>query len=58
MLILDKDDPERESEFELDFMLSLTMAQRYKMMSRLVRAGLRRKKKNESKKAPQLITRS
>ena len=58
VLILDKDDPEREAEFEIEFMLSLTPAQRYRMMIRLVRSGLRLERKNERKRTPAIITRS
>jgi len=58
ILILDKDDPEREFEFEIEFMLSLTPAERYRMMSRLVRMGRRMKGKHDRKEAPALIART
>ncbi|MBU0520033.1 hypothetical protein KJ564_13985 [bacterium] len=32
ILVLDKDDPEKEFEFELEYMLSLTFEQRFAMM--------------------------
>ena len=32
ILILDKDDPEKELDFEIEFQLSLTTQQRFKMM--------------------------
>ena len=58
VLFLEKDNPKREQEFEIKFMISLTVGQRYKMMSRLVRAGLRIKGKNDHKKTPVVITRT
>lgn len=57
ILILDKDDPEKELEFELDFQLSLSVAHRYELMDRLVQDGLELLKKHERRKTPQIITR-
>jgi hypothetical protein len=34
VLKLDKDDPEKEIQFEMDFLLSLTTAERFEMMFR------------------------
>ena len=58
ILILDKDDPEKELEFELDFQLSLTPAQRYEMMDRLVRDGLEMIKRYGYKTSPPIVTRT
>jgi hypothetical protein len=58
ILMLRDDDPKAESDFEIEFMLSLPPALRYKMMSRLVRQGLKMKSKNETKKTPALISRT
>lgn len=46
ILILDKDDPEKELDFEVEFQLSLTAAERYEIMDRLVRDGLTLMKRN------------
>lgn len=50
ILVLDRDDPERELDFEIDFQLSLTTRQRFDMMfsaskdlaERLIRNGYRK----------------
>ncbi len=42
ILVLDKHDPEREFEFELDWLMSLTSKQRYEMMLRLSTDALKR----------------
>jgi hypothetical protein len=34
VLKLDKDDPDKEIQFEMDFLLSLTTAERFEMMFR------------------------
>lgn len=39
ILAVDGDDPEKELKFELDFQMSLTARQRYRMMNRLVKSG-------------------
>ena len=57
MLILDRDDPKKELEFEIEFMLSLSATQRYKMMNRLVRQGLKLMRKNEYKRTPSVVAR-
>lgn len=54
ILVLDEDDPERELQFKIDYQLSLTAAERYEIMDRLVRDGLR---KYEHTKIPKIITR-
>jgi hypothetical protein len=58
ILVLDKDDPEKELEFELDFQLSLTAAERYEMMDRLVKDGLEFIQRNGYKNTPAIVTRS
>ena len=42
ILILDKHNPKREFEFELEYLMSLTSAQRYEMMLRLSEDALKR----------------
>ena len=58
ILVLGKDDPEKELEFEIDFQLSLTPAERYEIMDRLVKDGLEIIKRNGYKKTPSFIARS
>lgn len=58
ILILDRDDPERELDFEIYFQLSLTIAQRYEIMDKLVRDGLSLIKKHGHKKTPTIFARS
>jgi hypothetical protein len=58
ILILDKDNPEKELDFEIEFQLSLTAAQRYEMMDRLVKNGLGFVKQNGYQNSPPIITRS
>ena len=41
LLKLAKDDPQRELDFELDFLLSLTVRQRFEMMKRRSRELMR-----------------
>lgn len=57
-LILNRDYPERELDFEIDFQLSLTIAQRYEIMDKLVRDGLSLMKKHGHKKTPTIFARS
>ncbi len=42
ILKLERDDAEREAEFDLDYLLSLTRVQRYKIMLRLSTHALER----------------
>ncbi len=58
ILILDKDDPKRELEFELDFQRSLSTEERYEAMDRLVNDGLELIKQNGYSKTPAIIARS
>ena len=58
ILILDKDDPKRELEFEIEFQLSLTVAERYEAMDRLVKDGLELIGQHGYSKTPPIVTRS
>ncbi len=58
ILALDKDDPEKELDFEIDFQLSLTPEERYELMYRLVKDGLEFIKRNGYKNTPPFATRS
>lgn len=58
VLKLDKDDPDKEIQFEMDFLLSLTTAERFEMMfraSNLVRDILIR---NGHRKPSEIIKRT
>ena len=57
ILALDADDPEKELEFELDFQLSLTAAQRYELMDRLVKDGLELVKSHGYQRTPSIVAR-
>ncbi len=58
MLALDKDDPERELNFEIDFQLTLTEAERYEIMDNLVKDGLEFVEKNGYTSAPAIVARA
>ncbi|GEM_PF-501294 len=58
ILALERDDPERELEFEIDFQMSLTDAQRYEIMDRLVKDGRSTSKANGHQESPAFIARS
>ena len=58
ILILDKDDPKKELEFEVRFQLSLSAKQRYEIMDRLVKDGLEMVKKRGYTTTPAIVTRS
>ena len=57
ILILDRDDPERELDFEIEFQLSLTEAERYEAMDRLVKDGLEFIGQHGYSKTPAIVTR-
>ena len=57
ILILDHDDPPKELEFEIEFQLSLTAAERYEAMDRLVKDGLELLERHGYSKTPAIITR-
>jgi hypothetical protein len=57
ILVLDDHNPERELDFEIEFQLSLSAAQRYRNMNRLVKAGLKIMKRNGYKTSPAITTR-
>ena len=58
ILMLDKDDEEKEIDFELDYQLSLTADQRFQMMFQKSRELGELLKKNEHGKSPQIIKRT
>ncbi len=58
ILVIEKDDPDAELNFEIDFQLSLTPAQRYEIMDQLVKDGLEFEKKRGYKNTPKIVTRS
>ena len=58
MLSLEKDDPKKEMEFEIEFQLSLTEKQRYEIMDRLVKEGLEFVRRNGYKNTPAIAARS
>jgi hypothetical protein len=57
ILVLDKDDPDRELDFEIEFQLSLTPRQRYKIMGQLFRQRLRWAKQHDSEKIASITAR-
>lgn len=57
ILVPEKDDPEKELEFELDFQMSLTARRRYEIMDRLVKDGMEFTKRDGRKVTPATITR-
>jgi hypothetical protein len=58
ILMLEKDDPKKELEFEIAFQLSLTVEQRYKRMMKLFRQTMDYVKKHDYPKTPAIINRS
>ncbi|HSW54258.1 MAG TPA: hypothetical protein VLH59_04150 [Ignavibacteriaceae bacterium] len=58
ILQLEKDDPAKEMEFEIEFNLSLTEKQRYRIMLRLLKQTIEHVKKNEYPKSPAIFSRS
>ena len=58
ILALEKDDPEKELEFELDFQASLTTQQRFKMMFDRSREILEMMKRDGHRKSAQIIKRT
>ena len=58
ILALEKDDPEKELEFELDFQASLTTQQRFKMMFDRSGEILEMMKRNGHRKSTQIIKRT
>jgi len=57
MLSLDKDDPQKELEFEVMYSLTLTSKERYKRMERLLRLG-KSFKKHDRKITPSIFART
>jgi hypothetical protein len=58
ILLLDRDDPEQELQFDIDFQLSLTAEERYEIMHRLVSDGLSLVRNHGHKNTPAFIIRS
>lgn len=58
LLLLERDDPGKELDFEVEFQLSLTAAQRYKIMSKLVRQGIKLRRKHGYQATPTIVKRS
>jgi len=57
ILKLDKDDEDKEIEFELDYLTSLTTQERFELMFRKTREMLRLLKRNERRKTTEVIKR-
>jgi len=57
ILKLDKDDEDKEIEFELDYLTSLTTSQRFEMMFRKTREMLRLLKKDGLRTTTEIIKR-
>ena len=57
ILKLDENDEEKEIEFELDYLTSLTTAQRFELMFRKTREMRSLLKRNERRKATEIIKR-
>jgi hypothetical protein len=57
ILKLDKDDEEKEIEFELDYLASLTTRQQFELMFRKTKEMQRLSKRNERKKTTEVIKR-
>ena len=55
MLMLDKDDPQKELEFEVAYMRSLTLRQRCNIMQRLMEYVIKEKKRSGHKITPEII---
>ncbi|MCD6175438.1 MAG: hypothetical protein J7K65_06710 [Planctomycetes bacterium] len=58
VLKLEKDDEQREIEFELDYLTSLTTRQRFEMMAQKSREMILLLKQNGHRKSTQVIKRT
>ena len=58
VLKLEKDDEQREIEFELDYLMSLTTQQRFQMMTQKSREMLLLLRRNEHGKSTQVVKRT
>ena len=58
ILKLKKDDQRREIQFELDYLTSLTVKQRFEMMFQKSREMILLLRKNENRKTAQVIKRT
>jgi hypothetical protein len=57
-LILDKDDPKKELEFEVQFQLSLSVKQRYEIMDQLMKDRLKLIEKRGPIKGSMIVART
>ncbi|MBI3587425.1 MAG: hypothetical protein HY088_09880 [Ignavibacteriales bacterium] len=57
ILILDDDNPEKELQFEIEFQLSLTPAERYEIMDSLVQDTLELTTRNGYQNTPAIVAR-
>ena len=58
VLKLEKDDEQREIEFELDYLTSLTTQQRFQMMAQKSREMILLLRRNEHRKSTQVVKRT
>jgi hypothetical protein len=58
ILILDKDDPKKELEFEVQFQLSLSVKQRYEIMDQLMKDRLKLIEKRGPIKGSMIVART
>lgn len=58
ILKLDKDDPQREIDFELDYLISLTTRQRFEMMIQKSREMVQLLRRNGHRKTTEIIKRT
>ncbi|MFI5253212.1 MAG: hypothetical protein ACHQQQ_12370 [Bacteroidota bacterium] len=55
ILMLEKDDPQKELEFEVAYMRSLTLRQRCNIMQRLMNGVIKEKMRHGHKVTPEII---
>ncbi len=58
MLALEKDDPEKELEFEVAFQITMTTRQHYARMKKLVKQSMEVVKNNDYPKTPAIVSRA
>ncbi len=58
MLALEKDDPEKELEFEVAFQITMTTRQHYATMKKLVKQSMEVVKNNDYPKTPAIVSRA
>ena len=57
-LLLDKHDPKRERDFDLEFLLKLTIKERFELMIRKSNEMKKLLYKNGNRRSPEIIERS